>query len=121
MRNFHLESLHQIRIDLVTLLRISRMYHVSFPTTGQLGLTHHSPDPLVVDLPASTAQGFGDATIAIAGKGFPKFLNGIAQPLIVLLVHRGTAMLIVPLPVDQERAAQLAEGQLLHLLPKPIN
>src|SRR6266480_607287 len=41
-----LESLDQIRIHLRAMLRIGRMHSASFPTTGQLGLSHHSPDPL---------------------------------------------------------------------------
>ena len=97
------------------------MHDSSFPTAGQVGLSHDRPDPLVVDFPASTHQGFADTTIAVAGKRFTHLSDGLTKLLIVLLVRRWAAMLLVPRSADPQRATQPADGQLRHLLPKPLN
>ena len=44
-----LQSFHQIRVDLVALVRIARMHGASLAAAEQPSLSHDSPDPLVVD------------------------------------------------------------------------
>src|SRR2546430_15138744 len=55
-----LQSLDQIRVDLVAMARVGRMHRASFPTTGRARLSHDTQDSFVVDLPIIKFQGFGD-------------------------------------------------------------
>jgi hypothetical protein len=90
------------------MLRIGSMHYASLATAGQARLPHHTPDTFMVDLPSRTHQRFGYTTIAVTSKGFTNRLDGGTQALVLLLMIRLAAMLIKPLPVDQQYAAELA-------------
>jgi hypothetical protein len=62
------------------------MHDASFAAAEQLCLSHDTPDPLVIDFPASTLEGFGHTTIAIASECLANLSNGLRQSLIVFLV-----------------------------------
>jgi hypothetical protein len=79
-----------------------------FTSADQTCLLHHALDSLVIDLPPIAFECFGHATIPIACKIVPQLLQCLHERSITILLHAGTAMLIIPLPVDVEQLTQLA-------------
>jgi len=79
-----------------------------FTPTGQPCLLHHALHLLMIDLPALPHKRFRHATVSIASEVTTYLMPRLAQGSIVILLDRGTTMLILPLPIDREQETQCA-------------